>query len=1003
VGRTSWLRQKIALLFLIALVVLPGMARGQSGTTGAITGEARDATGAVLPGVTVEAASPALIEKMRTAVTDDRGRYFIGELRPGVYTVTFTLPGFSSVRREGLELSTGFTAPVDAELRVGGVEETITVSGSSPVVDITNVRSQNVLTREVLDTLPTSRSVQALSSLTLGAVTTGQSLGGGDAGGSKGDTVFGFAQIHGSPQGIRTIDGMKMSSAYRVGASTRLQMNQMMVEEIVLDTSAASADTESGGLNVNLVPKDGGNNFRGSFLAEYTNDSLQGSNLTDALRDRGLLSANEVQKIYDVGVGFGGPLRQDRLWFFTALRAWGSLENLAGVYFNANQEALSPSTISAVNPPIFVPDLSRPAYYDRNTKDGGIRLTWQATSKQKVSFTGNVQDYCWCYSYSINNAEAAWHFQVYPNNNWMATWSYPMTSRLLLQAGGSLRQDRQFNGTPEEAGDALPMLDLATGVAYGSRFITTTFIADTEWGDMGNQYAYQTRASLSYVTGTHAFKFGMQTMTGRNEIRDVSPPYSVQFQLRNGVPASLKQGAFPHSQLSRLKLMMGLYGQDQWTLGKLTLNLGVRYDGLNAYNPPQTRPGGEFVPETSFPGVYDQPNWKDINPRLGVAYDVFGNGKTAIKGSFNRYVNYDTTGLTQLTNPAGALVVATTRSWTDSNGDFKPDCDLKLPGQNGECGPMANQQFGTTVVNTRYAEDVTKGWHVRPYNNQVSAVLQQELRPGFGVTIGYFRTWYGNKTVNDNVRVTPADFTPFCVTAPVDSRLPDGGGYQICNVTAVSADKFGQTDNLVVRDDGRYNLTEVFNGIDIAMNWRFGGGLLNGGVSFGRTQYNNCGSPDPPDQTPTFAVAAGGYCEYELPWAAQTQIKLQAAYPLPAGVRVAATYQDLPGIAQAATRSYTNAEIAPSLGRPLAGSATQQVIRIVEPNVMLEDRQRQIDLRFTRAFRLQRMTISPKFDIYNLTNSPAVMGSIAGYGTTWLRPTDILTARIAKFGVQVDW
>ena len=135
---------------------------------------------------------------------------------------------------------------------------------------------------------------------------------------------------------------MKMSSAYRVGASTRLQMNQMMVEEIVLDTSAASADTESGGLNVNLVPKDGGNNFRGSFIGEYTNDSLQGSNLTDELRARGLLSANEVQKIYDVGVGFGGPIRQDKLWFFTALRAWGSLENLAGVDTSTQTRRRSP-------------------------------------------------------------------------------------------------------------------------------------------------------------------------------------------------------------------------------------------------------------------------------------------------------------------------------------------------------------------------------------------------------------------------------------------------------------------------------------------------------------------------------------------------------------------------------------------------------------------------------------------------------------------------------------
>ncbi len=154
-------------------VGLPSLALAQSGTTGAIAGEVKDATGAVLPGVTVEAASPALIEKVRTVVTDASGRYQIVDLRPGVYTVTFQLPGFSTVRREGLELNTGFTATVDADMRVGGVEETITVIGASPVVDITNTRQQNVLTREVLDTLPTSKSVQALAAVTLGALTTG--------------------------------------------------------------------------------------------------------------------------------------------------------------------------------------------------------------------------------------------------------------------------------------------------------------------------------------------------------------------------------------------------------------------------------------------------------------------------------------------------------------------------------------------------------------------------------------------------------------------------------------------------------------------------------------------------------------------------------------------------------------------------------------------------------------------------------------------------------------
>jgi hypothetical protein len=989
----AWRRRTAAIVGTVLLMFVTVTAHAQSGTTGAITGAATDATGAVLPGVTVEAASPALIEKVRTAVTDDRGRYFIGELRPGTYTVTFSLAGFNTVRREGLELSTGFTATVSVEMRVGGVEETITVTGASPVVDISNVRSQNVITRDVLDALPTSRSTQALSALTLGAVTTGQSLGGGDAGGSKQDTVFGFTAIHGSPQGVRTMDGMKMSSAYRVGGSTRLQVNQMVVQETVLDTAAASADTESGGMNVNVVPKDGGNRFSGSALSDYTNDNFQSNNLNDRLRARGLTISNKVQKIFDVGTGFGGPVKQDKLWFFTALRWWGSLENLAGVYFNANQKALSPSAIGPANPPIFIADTSRPAFYDRYTKDVILRLTWQATSKQKFSFMGDVQDYCWCYSYSITNPEAAWHFKVYPNNNWMATWSYPVTSKLLFQAGGSRRQDRQFNGTPDETGDAIPMLDLNTGVAYGARFITNTFIADTERGDMGNQYAYQTRASMSYVTGTHAFKLGMYTMNGRNELRNIGPPYPVQYQLRNGLPAQLKQGAFPHSQLSRLKLMLGIYAQDQWTVGRFTLNLGVRYDGLNAYNPPQTRPGGIFVPRTSFAGVYNQPNWKDINPRLGVAYDLFGNGKTAIKGSFNRYINYDTTGLTQLTNPAGAMVVATTRSWTDTNGNFKPDCDLNNTQANAECGPMANQAFGTTVRNTSYATDITEGWHVRPYNNQIAAILQHEVLPGFGLTVGYFRTWYGNLTVTDNTLVTPANYSSFCVTAPSDSRLPGGGGYQVCGNHDVNPDKRGQVSNRVVRAIGDLKRTEVFNGVDIGTNYRFGrGGLVSGGIAFGRTEYNNCNHPDFPAQ----------FCNYQNPWRGQIQVKLQAAYPLPAGFRLAATYQDLPGNPQSATRSYSNAEIQPSLGRPLS-QATQQVVTIVEPNTMFENRQRQLDLRFSRVFRMRGASITPRFDVFNVGNSSSVIGTIAGYGATWLRPTDILTARIIKLGVQVDW
>src|SRR5262245_42882742 len=339
-----WVRGRFLLCVLLVGLATPGLVAAQTTNTGAISGEVRDSSGAVLPGVSVEAASPALIERVRTVVTDTNGRYSITELRPGAYTVTFSLPGFGTVKREGIELTAGFNANVGADLKVGDMQETITVSGATPMVDVQNASSKTVLTREVRDQLPTSRTIASFAAITVGALTTGQALGGGDVGGSKGDTVFGFSQIHGSLQGMRTIDGMRMSSAYNVAASTRNQVNQVMVQEIVLDTSAASVETESSGMNLNVVPKDGGNRFTATFMAEGTNTSLQSSdNISDELRARGLTTTSQIQKIWDIGGGVGGPIARDKLWFYAGARGWGSIQNIAGVYFNkpANQAALN--------------------------------------------------------------------------------------------------------------------------------------------------------------------------------------------------------------------------------------------------------------------------------------------------------------------------------------------------------------------------------------------------------------------------------------------------------------------------------------------------------------------------------------------------------------------------------------------------------------------------------------------------------------------------------------
>ncbi len=983
--------RSVGFLALLILTLLPATAWAQSATTGAIAGEVTDTTGAVLPGVTVEAASPALIEKVRTGVTDAQGQYRIVDLRPGTYTVSFSLPGFSTVRREGIELNTGFTATVDADLRVGALEETITVSGATPVVDIQNVRTQNVLTRELLDSIPNAKSRSSLAALTLGAGFS--SLGVGDVGGSQGETVTQLTH-HGTADGLVTVNGMKTSSAYNVATAHRNIFNQMLVQEIVMETSGAGAESEGGGLNINMVPKDGGNIFSGSFLSEYTNQDLQNGNLTDELRARGLRNTNRIRKIYDVGGGLGGPLKKDRLWFYTAHRAWGSIQELAGVYFNKTQDTL-----------FYEADFGRPAFYDRYTRDSALRLTWQATPKQKVSLSGNLQDYCWCYGFNILNPEAEWLFWVNPNNNFMANWAYPVTTRLLVEAGGSLRVDRQKNGIPKETGNARSVLELSTGITHGSRFASTFFVGDTEYGDMGNQGAYQSRASVSYITGSHALKVGFQTMTGKSQIKLVQPIYNVQYIMRNRIPVSLKQGAFPHSEQQKMKLMLGLYAQDQWTIRNLSLNLGVRFDHLNSYVPAQTRPGGEFLGPITLDPVYNVPNWKDINPRFGAAYDLFGDGKTAIKASIGRYVLYHTTQITKQNNPAAAISAVTTRTWSDTNGNFEPDCDLRNRAANLECGQMDNQRFGTPVVTVRYDKDVTEGWSARPFNWQSSVALQHELRPGIGLNVAYYRTWFGNIQVIDNLAVTPADYTQYCVTAPRDARLPGGGGFQVCDLYDVTPSKFGFVDNFFTLASKFGKRRQIYDGVQVGINARFGrGGILSGGISMGQTLFDNCASPDFPPQ----------FCETTQPFAADTQIKFAGAYPLPWDLQASATLQNMSGLppfrtGTAATYSATNAEIVPSLGRNLAACGTRvpctafTTIQLMEPWTQREERYTMLDVRLSRIFRVRQARVEPRIDVYNLFNTSAVLGSVAGFGQAWLRPTEIFLGRFVKFGIQVDF
>ncbi|MGH7461729.1 MAG: hypothetical protein ACREMA_11985, partial [Longimicrobiales bacterium] len=582
-----------------------------------------------------------------------------------------------------------------------------------------------------------------------------------------------------------------------------------------------------------------------------------------------------------------------------------------------------------------------------------------------------------------------------PNSLVSSSWSRPATNRLLVEAGFGLNRAAVNSKRQPGVGPFdIAITELSNNLRYGSR--AGGIIAPGNYSTNLNTLQLSQRFSLSYITGSHAFKAGinlLEFLQGHKNTNAFNQIHGARaYSFRNRIPTSITLYSTPFGFTHRT-LATGLYAQDQWTLRQLTLNLGVRYDAFNGWANEQHFPAGLFVPARDLPAVEDSPDWKNINPRVGAAYDLFGNGRTAVKASLGRFViGTSGNGNVTLNNPALNQAISATRTWTDSNLNYVPDCvlDASVPGANGECGALSDLTFGQvrTTGNTRFS-DVSLGGGLNEsqgYNWQASVSFQHELRQGMALNVGYFRTWYGNFRFTDNLAVSAADYSPFCVTAPIDTRL-SGSGQQVCDLYDLSPAKFGLVDNLVDMAKNYGTQTEVFNGIDVTLNTRFAqGGVVSGGLSVGQTVTDNCFVVDSPQQ------ARPGFCHVAPPWSAGTQVKFLVVYPLPWNLQTSATYQNIPGIPITATYPAPNAQIASSLGRNIgscrgAATCTSNLnTELVAPQTRYEDRLQQVDLRFTRRFQIAQTAVLGNFDIYNMLNASAILSQNAGYGSQWLVP-----------------
>ena len=961
------------------LAVFPSTADAQS----TILGVVKDSSGAVLPGVTVEASSDVLIEKVKSAVTDGEGRYRIVDLRPGLYAVTFSLTGFNTFRRDQLQLPAEFTATINADLRVGTLEETVTVTGESPVVDVSTAVHTQVLDREAMDLIPTGRSIQGMGQLVVGI-----NLNLPDTGGARAMQQT-YMNTHGMTAANNTVmvDGLIVNGLQGDGA-IQSYFNDAMNQEVSYQTSGIGADTSAGGVRLNMIPREGGNRFSGDLKFALRPGQWQGDNLTDRHLAAGLRSGNSTDRIVDLTFAQGGPIKRDRLWFFGSARYFSVNNFIPDTFFDDGSKGLD----------------------DQFIKSGLVRLTWQISPRNKFSaYFDEIDKYRGHDMQALYDPEESavqWFSPAYHTT--AAKWTSTLTNRLLLEAGWSSNIEYYTNsyqpGVEKTRGTGEWLASAArVEESLGGR--KTAALSQTT--ESPSRYAMST--SASYITGSHNIKTGVQVTWGEfRHTRDANADLASQNYRSSAtgipftVPDTVTIRNTPLAYAERLNHDLGLFIQDSWALKRLTLNGGLRWEKVKAQVLAGASPAGRFVPAREFPEIKNLPDWQDWAPRFALVYDVFGNGKTALKYSLNRYNQARTTGIASEYNPL--LSQLATLAWRDVNGD---DIAQGERGCTGYPTVGCEINFGPLSPNFGIAALNTYGEYPRTWNLESGLELQHELLPRLSLTGSWFRGNFHNltTTINESWRFAGdpernPNYTPLTIYNPVTGQP----------ITAYSRTAAAQAAPILNLDTFDPDRTRVYDAYSMEFKARPGrGAQLFGGFSFERQRDVNCNAPDNPNSLRFCDDTQNG-----VPF--RKNFKVAGSVPVGWGVTASIAFQSNHGVSTSqtliATRGSTRYPTtcpspcpAGELILPATFNPTQLTVNLVDGDSIYTERITQLDLRASKTFAVGRIKVIPTLELFNINNSDAVISYVTTnvLNAAYLRPNSIMQGRLIGFGVQTRW